>query len=87
MHRSTALVDKYDDAHIFLGVDMFTDKIEPLISNWVTTIGGNDLILKGVVTFFCPCYDDEGKLHTKTKDNLLYFPYSPVSIISAALLA
>ena len=43
---SSVIVDNSENAHIFSEEDMFTDKIEPIISNGVATIGGNDLIKK-----------------------------------------
>ena len=43
---SSVIVDNSENAHIFSEEDMFTDKIEPIISNGVATIGGNDLIQK-----------------------------------------
>ena len=50
---------------------MFTDKIEPIVSNVVATIGGNYLIptLIGAVRYSWT--DDEGKIHTKIFNNVL----------------
>ena len=62
---------------------MFTEKIEPIISNEVATICGKDLIPKGIGKFSWYCNDDEGKLHTNIFNTVLYPPYSPVNIISA----
>ena len=62
---------------------MFTEKIEPIISNGVTTICGKDLIPKGIGKFSWYCNDDEGKLHTNIFNTVLYPPYSPVNIIIA----
>ena len=66
---------------------MFNDKIEPIISNVVATIGRNDPITKGIGTVIWSYTDDEGKLHTKKLNNVLYFPASPVNIPSATALA
>ena len=52
---------------------MFTDKIERIISNGVVTIGGRDLITKGIGTVIWSCNDDEGKMHTKRLNNVIYF--------------
>ena len=49
--RSTVIVDKSANAYIFSDEDMFTENIEPTISNRVATIGGKYLITKGIVTF------------------------------------
>ena len=48
---------------------MFTDKIDPIFSNVVETIGGKDIIPK-----IC-------KLHTKKLNNVLYFTDSPDNIL------
>ena len=50
---------------------MFTDKIESIISNGVTPIGGNNLIKKCIGTVSWYYTDDEGKLHTKKLNNVL----------------
>ena len=47
---------------------MFTDKIEPIISNWVATIGG---VTKEVGTVSWSCNDDEGKFHTDKLNHIL----------------
>ena len=44
---------------------MFTDKIQPIVSNGVETICGKDLITKGIGIVIWSCTDDEGKLHKK----------------------
>ena len=44
----TFVVDKYLNAHICSEEYMFTYKIEPIISNGVSTIGGKYIIPKGI---------------------------------------
>ena len=66
---------------------MFTDKIEPIISNGVSTIGGNYLIPKYNDTVSWSWTDDEGQLHTNKLNNVLYFPDLSVKIISETSLA
>ena len=39
---------------------MFTDKIDPIVSNIVSFIGGTDIITKGIGTFRWYCIDDGG---------------------------
>ena len=58
---------------------MFTEKIEPIIYNGVETMGGNDIIKKGIGTVIWSWTDDEGHLHTNKLNNLLYYAYSPVT--------
>ena len=52
---------------------MFTDKIEPIISNGVATIGGNDLIQKGIDTAIWSWNYDEGQRHKQKLNHVLYF--------------
>ena len=66
---------------------MFTDKIEPIISNGVETIGGNYLIPKNIGTVSWSWTDYEGKLHTKKFNDVLYFTDSPINILSATELS
>ena len=61
---------------------MFTDKIEPTISNGVVTIVGKYLIPKGIIKVSWSCTDDEDKLNTNKFNNVLYFPDSSVNILS-----
>ena len=61
---------------------MHTDKIEPIISNGLATIGGRYLISKGIVKVSWPWTDDEGQMKTKKSNNVLYFTYSSVNIPS-----
>ena len=44
--------------------EMFTNNINPIISNGVTTIGGKYLIPKQIVTVSWYWTDDEGRIHT-----------------------
>ena len=66
---------------------MLTDKVEPIISNGVATIGGNNLIHKEIVTVSWSWNDDEVQLHIKRLNNSLHFTDSPVNILSATALA
>ena len=65
---------------------MFTDKIDPIISSGVATIGGKDVISKDIGIFSWSCTNDERKLHTQKLNNVLYFPYSSFNILSATSL-
>ena len=58
---------------------MFTDKIEPIISNGVVTIGGKGLITKLIGTVSWSWTDDERQL--------IFFPESPVSMLSETTLS
>ena len=50
---------------------MSTDKIGPIISNGVVTIGRKDLIPKGIITVRWSWTDDEGQLQTNKLNNVL----------------
>ena len=52
---------------------MFTEKIDPIISNGVANIGGKDLIPKVIRTVSWSWNYDEFQLHTKKFNNLIYF--------------
>ena len=84
--ESSATVDKYDNARICSEEDVFTYNIEPIIYNRVATIGGNDLITKVIGIVSWSWTDDEGKLQTNKLNNVIYFPESPVNILSATAL-
>ena len=49
---------------------MFTEKIDPIISNGVANIGGKDIIPKGVGKFSWYWTDDEGQLHKNKLNNV-----------------
>ena len=46
----SVIVDNSANDKIFSEEDMFTDKIEPIISNGMATIGVKYIITKGIVT-------------------------------------
>ena len=66
---------------------MFTDKIEHILSNILATIGGRDIITKGIVTVRWSCNDYQGQLYTDKFNDVLYFTESSVNIGSATALA
>ena len=66
---------------------MFTEKIDPIISNEVATIHGKDYIRNGFGTVSLYWNDDEGQLQTKKLNNLLYFTDSPCNIQSTTALS
>ena len=66
---------------------MFNYKIDPINSNRWATIGVNSIISKGILIVIWSYTDDEGRLHTKKLNNLIYFPDSPANILSAIELA
>ena len=67
--------------------DMFTDKIDPTIYNGVETIGGKYLIPRGIFTVSWSWNYDEGKLHKKKLNDILYFPDQSDNILSETALS
>ena len=49
---------------------MFTGKIEPIVYNGVATIGGKDIIQKGVGIFSWSYTGDDGQMHTNKFNNI-----------------
>ena len=66
---------------------MFTDKIEPIIYNGVATLFRTDLIPKEIGSVGWSWNYDEGQLNTNKFNNVLYFPWIPVNILSKNVLA
>ena len=67
---SRVIVDKYDNAQKWSKEYIFTDKIEPILSNTVATIGKKDTVPKGIGTVSWYWNDDEGQLHKKKPNNV-----------------
>ena len=68
-YEPTFIVDNSENAHICSEEYMFTDKINPISSNVVATISGQDIIPKVIVTVSCPFTDYDGQLHTNKLNN------------------
>ena len=66
---------------------MFTDKIEPIIYNWVQNICGKYPISKVIGTISWSWTYDEGQLDTNKLSNVLDITYSLVNILRATTLA
>ena len=54
--------------------DMFSEKTDPITYSRLETIGGRDIITKGIGAAIWYCTDDEVKLNKKKFNNLIYFP-------------
>ena len=83
---SSGIVDNSTSSHKLSEEDIFTDKIEPIIYNGVESIGGKDHIPKGVGSVSWSWTDDEGKLHTKKFNKVIYLSDLPVIILIATAL-
>ena len=60
---------------------MFTDKIEPIMSNGAATICGKYIHPKIIGTIRWYWNDYEGKLSTNKLNNLIYFPDLQVNLL------
>ena len=63
-------MDNSSNAHIFSEEDILTDNIYPIIYNGVATIGGKDIIQKGVGIFSWSYTGDDGQMHTNKFNNI-----------------
>ena len=66
---------------------MFSDKIEPIVSNGAATIGAKYIIPKGIGKTSWSWIDDKGQLHTNKLNNVIFLTDSTTNIISATVLA
>ena len=84
---TTIIFDNYANAKKLSEEDMFTDKIEPIISNGVATTVGKYTIPKSIDTVIWSWNDDEEQLHKNKLNNVPYFTDSLVKLPSATILA
>ena len=68
---SSVIVDNSKNSHICSEEIIFTEKIEPIISNVVATIGGKRLIPKGIGTFSWSWTYDKVQLQINKFTNVL----------------
>ena len=66
---------------------MFTDKIDPIISDVVVTLSGKYIISKAIGPVIWTLTDRTGQLHTNKLNNVLYFPDSQVNKLSSTALS
>ena len=70
---SSVIVDNSANDHRCSEEYIFTVKTEPILSNGVGTIDERDLIPKLIGTVVWSLTDNEGKMHTFFKNNILNF--------------
>ena len=80
------ILDNSANAHIWSIRSSFVT-FQPIDSCKVATIGGTDHRATGIGTVKASWQDDNGKSHTYELQNVLYFPDSPVNIISITAFA
>ena len=84
----SAIIDNAANCHIWNSKRSFIGDIRPISMNeGVVTIGGSDHFPTGVGNVKASWTDDNGVTFNKTLKNVLYFPSSPVNIISCHALA
>ena len=81
----TCVVNNAASVHIVSEKSLFKE-IKPCTKRCVVNIGGSDLEPEGIGAVFTQVTDDNVTVSNITLDNALYFPVSPVNIISIACL-
>ena len=84
---STIICDNSANVHICNNKKMFIGAIRRTDQHYVATIGGNKNNATGMGTARWTWKDDDGKSHTMDINDVLYFPSSPVNILSVTALA
>ena len=84
---TTIICDNSANVHICNDKSMFVGDILPDKSSQVATIGGKQNRPRGVGTVCWKWKDDGGKYHAFDIKNVLYFPDSPVNILSVTKFA
>ena len=85
-YGSTVIADNSEDVQILSEEDIFTDKIDPIIYNWVATICGKYLFPKMIGIVIWSWTYDEVQMHIKMFNNVIYFTESPVNMLSVTAL-
>ena len=80
------VIDNAANVHIGNDKNMFKT-LNPCTHRCVATIGGTDLEPEGIGTVIIQVQDNEGVFSEMTLEDVLYFPSSPVNLISIACLA
>ena len=86
-NSSTILCDNSVNVHICSSKSMFIVPMSRTVKHYVATIGGSKNSASGMGTVWWRWKDDFGKIHTLDIENVLYFPQSPVNILSITGLA
>ena len=84
---SNIIFDNSDNVHICRSKSMFIGPMCRTDQHYVATIGGSNNSASGMGTVLWRWKDDLRKIHTIDIENVLYFPQSPVNILSITGLA
>ena len=83
----TIICDNSANVHVCNDNKMFIGEIRRAEGHFVATIGGNKNSSAGIGTVRWRWKDDNGQEHTVDVHDVLYFPQSPVNILSITALA
>jgi len=84
---SSIICDKSANVHVCNDKKHFLEGIQPTDQFYVATIGGEANSAQGMGTVRWTWRDDNGDSHTFDIQNVLYFPQSPVNMLSVTTLA
>ena len=87
LDSNTVICDNSANVHICNKKSMFIGEITPDTHSHVATIGGKQNKPRGVGTVRWTWKDDAGQRHSFDIDHVLYFPDSPVNILSVTKFA
>ena len=83
----TVVCDNSANVHICKDKTMYVSDITPVTMHEVATIGGRGHAPAGVGTVRWNWIDGSGVKHTYLVENVLYFPQSPINILSVTEFA
>ena len=84
---STIVCDNSANVHICNSKSMFVGELRPVPNTKVATIGGKGHAASGIGTVKWAWTDEAGKSHEYLIENCLYFPQSPINILSVTAFA
>ena len=84
---SSVVCDNSANVHICNNREMFVGEISPYDKMKVATIDGKGHSASGIGTVRWKWSDDNGKVHDIMVDNVLFFPQSPINILSVTSFA
>ncbi len=84
---SIVICDNSANVHVCFDKRMFIGELRRTDKHYVATIGGSKNVAQGMGTVRWRWRDDNGKEHAMNIENVLFFPQSPVNILSVTCLA
>ena len=84
---SIVICDNSANVHVCFDKRMFIGELRRTDKHYVATIGGSKNVAQGMGTVRWRWRDDSGKVYAMEIKDVLYFPQSPVNILSGTCLA